>query len=351
MEAAGNLPSLKGLMRPFLLFFFLLIWLHSAGAWDYELHRFVNQIALKTLPNSFPAFVRTPEAAERIAYLSGEPDRWRNSNEGALKHVNEPDHFFDIEDLEPLGLRLDELTGFREEFVASIVTARMQKKSLFELNVTSMGPNRNRWLPGLLPWKLAEEYGRLKSSFSCLRTFEQYGGQTSEIVNAQASVVQVMGIMGHFAGDAAQPLHTTRHYNGWVGLNPSGYTTNRSFHAWIDGGFMRKSGLEKEVLLRRVRPARLLWKSANPDDIEPVFSLTLNFVREQFTQVDVLYAAEKAGDLKGVGTAAGRNLMEAQLLKAGQFLGDLWYSAWILAPKDLFLQSALARRKLTESDK
>ncbi|MSU32850.1 MAG: hypothetical protein EXS25_09390 [Pedosphaera sp.] len=338
-------------MRPFIFFSFLLIWHHSVGAWDYELHRFVNQIALKTLPDSFPAFVRTTEAAERIAYLSGEPDRWRNSNEGALKHVNETDHFFNIEDLESLGLRLDELTGFREEFVASIVTARMQKSALFELNWASMGPNRNRWVPGLLPWKLAEEYGRLKSGFSCLKTFEQHGGQTLEIVNAQASVVQVMGVMGHFAGDAAQPLHTTRHYNGWVGLNPSRYTTNRTFHAWIDGGFIRKSGLDKEAILRRVRPARLLWKSSNPSDIEPVFSLTLNFVREQFTQVDVFYSAEKSGALKGAGTAVGRNLMETQLLKAGQFLGDLWYSAWILAPKDFFLQSALARRKLAESEK
>ena len=47
-------------------------------AWDYEGHRVVNHAALASLPTNFPAFVLAPEARERIAFLSGEPDRWRN---------------------------------------------------------------------------------------------------------------------------------------------------------------------------------------------------------------------------------------------------------------------------------
>ena len=49
-----------------------------AHAWDYEGHRIINELALASLPADFPAFVREPAAAERIAFLSGEPDRWRN---------------------------------------------------------------------------------------------------------------------------------------------------------------------------------------------------------------------------------------------------------------------------------
>ena len=43
----------------------------AAGiAWDYEGHRLVNQLAVATLPTNFPAFVQTPEARERIAFLT-----------------------------------------------------------------------------------------------------------------------------------------------------------------------------------------------------------------------------------------------------------------------------------------
>src|SRR5580692_8761770 len=77
-------------------------------AWDYEGHRFVNQLALASLPTNFPAFVKTPEAQARIAFLAGEPDRWRNI--GDLNHFNAPDHFMDLDDLPMYGLDVKSLT-------------------------------------------------------------------------------------------------------------------------------------------------------------------------------------------------------------------------------------------------
>src|SRR6266487_4767039 len=71
--------------------------LRDARAWDYGGHRLINQLALASLPTNFPAFVRTPEAAERVAFLAGEPDRWRNSPDLALQHFQEPEHFMDVE--------------------------------------------------------------------------------------------------------------------------------------------------------------------------------------------------------------------------------------------------------------
>src|SRR5215469_8879521 len=71
-------------------------------AWDYEGHRFVNQLALASLQADFPAFVKTPEASERIAFLGGEPDRWRNTAD--LNHFNGPDHYFDADQLVDYGI-------------------------------------------------------------------------------------------------------------------------------------------------------------------------------------------------------------------------------------------------------
>jgi len=40
--------------------------------------------------------------------------------------------------------------------------------------------------------------------------------------------------------------------HGWVGDNPQGYTTNRGFHAWIDGGyFVKLGGLKAETLAKQ----------------------------------------------------------------------------------------------------
>ena len=47
-------------------------------AWDYEGHHAVNELALASLPTNFPAFVLDPAARDRIAFLAGEADRWRN---------------------------------------------------------------------------------------------------------------------------------------------------------------------------------------------------------------------------------------------------------------------------------
>src|ERR1043165_5291160 len=86
-------------------------------AWDYEGHRLVNQLALASLPKDFPAFVLTPAAQERIAFLAGEPDRWRNAPDLAFKHASGPDHYIDLEELAPLGLKPATLPAFRYDFI------------------------------------------------------------------------------------------------------------------------------------------------------------------------------------------------------------------------------------------
>lgn len=59
--------------------------LPALRAWDYEGHRIINQIALESLPADFPRFVHGPANVERIKFLAGEPDRWRNVPDLPLK--------------------------------------------------------------------------------------------------------------------------------------------------------------------------------------------------------------------------------------------------------------------------
>lgn len=324
----------------------LLLPLSRALAWDYELHRVVNELALASLPASFPAFVRDAAARERIAFLAGEPDRWRNTTDPTLRHVNSPEHFLDIEDLTPYGLNATNASPFRHEFVAQLAVERAKDRSKFPGADPARDNDHNRWIPGLLPWRIAEDYAKLKSEFSYLKAFEQYGGTADEIANAQANVIYVMGVMGHYVGDAAQPLHTTRHYNGWVGANPEGYTTNRTIHAWIDGGYIRKVGLEREPLFAQVRPARSVWDRTPGVPHDHVFPVAIAFIAEQFGETEKTYRLEKEGRLSGNGERGleGRAFIAQQLLRGGQLLGDLWLTAWESAPADTYLRSQLTQR-------
>lgn len=323
--------------------------LAPAQAWDYEVHRVINRIATESLPTNFPAFVQLPAVRERILFLSGEPDRWRNTPDLPFRHATAPDHFFDVEDLDLYGLTFESLSHFRYDFVAQLAQARAAHPERFPAIDPARDSDHTKWLPGFLPWTIAESYAQVKSACACLRVFIE-DGTPDEAANAQQNVATYMGIAGHFAGDATNPLHTTHHYNGWVGNNPQRYTTNRTFHSWIDGGYLAKCGIDLPALLAQVRPARRL--APTTPAASDLFPEALRFVREQHALVEPLYRLEQEGKLTGEGERGrdGLELLNSQLLKAGQFLGDLWYTAWEEAPVDTFLKKQLARRKALKAD-
>jgi len=324
-----------------------------AFAWDYEAHRAVNQLALASLPTNFPAFVREPAAAERIAFLAGEMDRWRNTPDLPLKHYSFPDHYMDMEELADYGLKAELLPVFRYDFVAQLALYRQAHPDKFPHRDAASDTDHTRELVGLLPWGIAESVGKFKSGFSYLKALEE-AGTPEEVANAQANIIYVMGVMGHLVGDASQPLHTTKHHHGWVGDNPHGYTTSRGFHSWIDGGYFgRTGGADLNGLKAKLRPAQPVAINGRPAKPEETFQVAILFLVEQNKLVEPLYQMDKDGKLSGQGDKGleGKAFLEGQLLKSGQLLGDYWLSAWQQAPPDTFLKGQLAKRKRAPADK
>ncbi len=156
----------------------------DAGAWDYEGHHMINELALASLPKDF-GITLTPASKNRIAFLAGEPDRWRNVNDLPLKHVNGPDHYFDLEDIALYGLTSETLPLMRYDFVADIALARAAHPERFPAIDPARDADHTRELEGFLPWAITEYYGKLKSNFSSLKTFKKYGGTPWEIANAE----------------------------------------------------------------------------------------------------------------------------------------------------------------------
>ena len=243
-----------------------------------------------------------------------------------LKNFNGPDHYIDLEDLKLYDLTPETLPLMRYDFAADIAKARVAHPEKFPPIDPDKDADHTRELDGFLPWAITENYEKLKSDFSSLKAFRQYGGTPEEIANAQADCIYVMGVMGHYVGDGSQPLHTTVHFNGWVGDNPKGYTTRQTFHAWIDGGYFKKTGgIKVDALVGKIQPATRI---ANADQPDGMFKAAVNYLVEQNKFVEPLYELEKNGQLTGEdgkgmdGRAVSRRAARQGRADARQHLAD-----------------------------
>lgn len=325
-------------------------------AWDYNAgHRIVNQLALASLPAEFPSFVKTPANAERIAFLSGEGDRFRNVEDGAMRQMGGSweDHFLDMEKLRDAGLDPATVSSFRLNFAIDFAAGRKAHADRFPAIDPARNANQTAQWEGFLPWRISEDYLRLKSAFAYLKVFEELG-TPEELANAQANVVYYMGVMGHFVGDASQPLHTTFRYNGWTGDNPKGFTTWNGLHSWIDSGFFNKAGMSIAEMMPRVVPAKPISLTPQADGRDPMFVAVMDFLLAQNKLVEPLYQMEKDGKLTRNDLAPapeGREFLRSQMLKGGQLLGAIWVTAWRAAPVDTFLRGELLQRQAAAAAK
>jgi hypothetical protein len=308
----------------------------TAVGWDETGHTIVTRLAIEALPESMPDWVKTAEVRYRLEYLSSEPDRWRGQHSVQVDHVNSPDHYIDEELLFPYGLKLKTIPKFRREFIDAMATQRALNPEKFPPYDRKRDRKYTRLVPGLLPYAIAELQWKLAASWTTLKTYELHRGLVTDamIVNARANVVYHMGIISHFVGDGAQPLHTTEHYNGWAGENPKGYTTSKAIHSYIDGGAARYHGITADGLAPRALKPRAY---TNQDYWNGIIS----YLYETFAQVEPLYALEKSGELR---KEKGKAFIEDRLLRGGAMLSAVWIAAYDGAVIDDFRVKMLKRQ-------
>ncbi len=350
----------------------------AARAWDYAGHRLVNQIALASLPADFPAFVREPDNAERIAWLCSEPDRWRSTPDLPAQHFNAIDHYLDIEQLADAGLAPGKVSAFRYEFAVQYAAGRAAHPENFAPIDPEKNSDHTREWCGFLPWTIAEYFGKLRADFARLKVLEdEQLGTPDEIAQTKRSICELMGTMGHFVGDGSQPLHTSKHHDGWVGPNPQGYTEKKGIHSWIDGGFIAKAHVTFDDVRARIAPAEPFvlpptikpalattnapsaaassaagatapTPPAAPPERDKMFGLVMDYLLAQHELVEPLYQLDKGGKFRvenAPPTPEGRAFIEKQLLVGGEMLGRIWLTAWRTAEPDNYLRTQLLKKK------
>jgi hypothetical protein len=275
----------------------------SAFAWGEKGHLIVNEAATLGLPTDMPHFFY--QAYPELTWLGFDPDRWKGGGR-SLDAANDPDHFLDYEYVQDLPL-----PESRYRFIELMVTSGKLRR--FGLDNAETG---------FLPWRIAEVAQTLQVEFRNWR-FSVPGSTERTII--ERDIIHLAGILGHYAGDSANPHHTTFHYNGWAGPNPHGYAFDCGTHSRFESAFVSRAMEVSDVVPRL----------AAPELHEDFFVAALEAVKESNAQVEPLYRLDRDGAFQPLGPVRkeGRDFAAQRLARGASFLRDLWWSAWINSAK------------------
>jgi hypothetical protein len=278
------------------------IFVQQSFAWGHDAHSMINRLAGANLPDDVPAFLRSPAALDALAYYGPQPDHWR-SEDKALYNTLVPEHDIDLEWADLAG----PLPRTRYEYVQALAAAQAKHPEL------KLGPQN----VGLLPYSTTEMYTMLKSA---MRDYRTAVAEKQDTKPAEAEIIFLAGFLGHYVGDGSQPLHATISYNGWVGPNPNGYSTDHTIHARFEGDYVHNNITVADV-------APLI--TAKPVVINDVFAEFLKFVRHSNSLVEKVYQLDKTGAFTGAGTPEGKAFADQCIANGAIELRDMIYTAWV----------------------
>lgn len=267
--------------------------------WGTTGHEISARAAARGLPDQIPAFFR--DAGDHLVYLDPEPDRWRNGRFAEMDHAYSPDHYIDLENVPKKALDAPDRYAFIHELYAAGIT----------------NPQVDA---GFLPFRIVELYQRVVTEWRLWRKEtdpERKGWIEARIVNDA-------GILGHYVTDAANPHHTTVHYNGWSEdvPNPEGYTTDRDFHSRFESAFVEAQIRQSDVDRRMPSQARSVAGHAR--------AAVMGHIDASHAQVKTLYELEKRYGFDPRRPTPETRAFAADRLAAGaDMLRNLWWSAWL----------------------
>ena len=274
----------------------------ALDAWGDYGHRLIGATAAEALPAEMPAFFR--QAGAQLSYLNPEPDRWRERAEReldpALEGATAPDHFIDTEMIPA-------------DRYANALAAPDRYAYADTLRALGLEPRT----VGELPFRMIEITQQLRSDF---RRWRAATDSTTRLWIEQR-IIDDAGILGHYVADGSNPTHTSEHFNGWVGDNPNGYTTDRTFHSRFESAYVQARVTPEMVRPLVDRTPRVI------ENVRPEVRAYLDRTNHELTR---LYELEKASSFTPANDDPAHVRFAAERLAAGAtMLRDIWWSAWV----------------------
>jgi len=268
--------------------------------WGFLGHEMGARAAVAGLPAEVPVFFRG--ASDQLAYLNGEPDRWRIPQRPAVTEAFHYDHFLWMENLPEGALDAPDRYTFQDILHAA-------------------GPPHDLRNVGLLPFRVREMYLRLVAGWRLWRA-EQDPARRGWI---EARILDDGGVLGHYVMDASNPHHASKHHNRWHPDDPNiqGYTTDARFHGGFERDFVEAHVRQEDVSARVTGPARSV--------VGNVWGAILDELRDSNAHVEELFRLHRdvGFDPAGPLRAETRDFAAERMAVGARSLRDLWWSAWL----------------------
>ncbi len=255
----------------------------EASGWGSNGHAFINRKVVYHLPNQMMLFIQD---SAFFAQHASDPDIRRNSDTVTTLYAEAPRHFMDIDDYP----NFYNLTRNLDSLVMMYGVARVKDN-------------------GTNPWATVWNYDSLVAQL-----------QRGDWTRAKLTAAD----LGHYVGEAHQPLHNTKNYNGQ-------YTNNYGIHSRYE-----TSMINSFLGSLYITPEPVHYVA---DRINFVFDYVLhtNSYVDTVLQADT-YAKVVSG-WNGSGNPPAsyynalwtktRSITLEQMQRGTLDLGSLWYSAWV----------------------
>jgi len=299
-------------------------------AWGFRGHTVANLAAVESIASDGPVFLKAYKGY--VGHLGPIPDTWRSPGEPYLRISEDPNHGWYTESFD----FMKEIPRSRTEF-----TLRVYDEYL---RVSKSDPERAKLLniryTGLQAYSMMEGYERMKAG---MRLYRQAGGKDGDIGGRYGAISPLfrgpdqvknylandvafyMGWLGHYVADAAQPLHNSKHHDGWEGDNPKGYTRDPDIHGRFESAY---------VDLIQVTEADVLpYVSKAARHLDDPWTAILDHMLEARGAVEDVYRLDLRGAFKDRTDAEAKKLIYTRLASGASLLRDLAYTAWIESAK------------------
>jgi hypothetical protein len=285
----------------------------SASAWGLTGHLLISEAAAERLPDTLPAFLRTPAAIHEIAALGPELDISKNSGVPHDQDLD-PGHYVDITD-----------DGLVEGAVD--LNALPMSREAYDTALRAKGSDEYK--AGYLPYSLMDGWQQIAKDFAIWRIARVGEAKAANDADKawfagqralrETLTLRDIGVWGHYVGDGSQPLHTTVHFNGWGKYpNPKGYSTDSHVHSNFESAFVQAHANVGDVLAH-MRPYKACGCTIQQEVVA--------YLRASQSQVVPLYEIDLRGGFRD-STPEAVDFMRARLGDGATMLRDLIVDAW-----------------------
>jgi hypothetical protein len=290
-----------------------------ASAWGAQGHRFINGAAIRALPDSVPAFLRSTSAHDEIALLGPEADRIKGAGK-PLDDDDNPAHYVDVQD---------------DGTIAGVarLLALPDDRRMYDRALAGATPPTDEYAQGYLPYAIADGWERVVRDLAYWRvdvvgetratTSEERAFFRLDRSVREAVTLRDVGYWGHFVADASQPLHVSVHFNGWNGSrtaypNPNNFSNSTTLHARFETTLVRAVATEDLVAARVAAPAV---------STDPILTQVGAYLGTTESFVPAVYRLEAAGGIDAHSPEATALVLDRLAAGAAE-LRDLIVEAW-----------------------